>query len=141
MNSIFNYLPTHIKQLIYLFFISLGTPTSKIIKDEYYHIYCTNARYPIFNQDITYYIDKDIGFLGCKMTRLLFLNRTHHEKYTTLPPHVYDIDAAKLHYLYHYSNAPKTHIIHTIRSDLFDLLHLFKLYIFKLTQEEFTLHH
>jgi hypothetical protein len=98
-----------------------------------------------------YMIDKDIGFMGCKISAQKFFQRSipaglykdykgdiggkSHED-CLLPQHIYEIDGAKLFYLYNYSNAHKFNIIHMLRSDNHSLDKLFKYKILQLNREE-----
>jgi hypothetical protein len=136
---VFKDIPAPIKRLIYVYLIGLGTPTSKLIKDEYELLYQTNKNHLIVNDHMSYYIDRDIGFMGFKMCIRKFFQRTVvcGDTYYEEPIHIYEVDAAKLFYLYNYSNADKFNIIHMLRTDNLKLAQLVK---YKLSQLTLTHH-
>jgi hypothetical protein len=106
--------------LISLYLIGLGTPTSKLIKEEYDKLYNANRNNIIVSQHMSsYYIDKDIGFMGCRISsNSEFPNPRNTRIYDLLlPPQVYEINSAKLFYLYNYTNRTKFKIIMSIRED------------------------
>lgn len=156
MNSIYvlKHIPASIKRLIYVYLIGLGTPTSKLIKEEYDKLYETNKHNIIVNEHMSSYIDKDIGFMGCKMCIKLFFQRTvlaelykHYKgdirgkinEDWLLPQHIYEIDGAKLFYLYNWSNAYKFPIMLSLRSDNNSLEKLIKYKVLQLEIEEKTI--
>jgi hypothetical protein len=148
---VFKYTPASIKRLIYVYLIGLGTPSSNLIKDEYKKIYEKYKDTIIVNDHMCYMIDKDLGFMGYKTSAQKFFKRTvavglykdykgdigekSHED-CLLPQHIYEIDGAKMFYLYNYSNAHKFNIIYTLRSDNHSLEKLFKYKILQLNREE-----
>lgn len=148
---VFKYAPSSIKRLLYLYLIGLGTPTSKLIKDEYDKLYEANKNNIIVNEHMSYYIDKDIGFMGCRMSskksaasqypKDLFKkytcdNGTIYASERILPLQIYEINSAKLFYLYNYTNIHKFEIILSIRGDNMWLEKLFKYKYFQLKNEE-----
>ena len=141
MNSIyvFRYAPSSIKRLISLYLIGLGTPTSTLIKEEYDKLYNANRNNIIVTEHMCYYIDKDIGFMGCRISSKKYeYPKDPFKKYTELlsSPQMYEIDSAKLFYLYNYSNNHKFKIILSIREDNICLEKIFKYKYFQLINEE-----
>ena len=116
---VFRYAPSSIKRLISLYLIGLGTPTSKLIKEEYDKLYNANKNNIIVTEHMSYYIDKDIGFMGCRISsNSEFPNPRNTRIYDLLlPPQMYEINSAKLFYLYNYTNRSKFKIIMSIRED------------------------
>jgi hypothetical protein len=140
MNSIyvFRYAPSSIKRLISLYLIGLGTPTSTLIKEEYDKLYNANRNNIIVTEHMCYYIDKDIGFMGCRnSSNSEYPNPRDTRIYDLLlPPQMYEINSAKLFYLYNYSNNHKFKIILSIREDNICLEKIFKYKYFQLINEE-----
>jgi len=146
---VFNNAPSSVKRLIYLYSIGLGTPTSKLIKEEYDKIYEENKHNIIVNKHMTMYEDKNIGFIGCLMSSKESPNGEYSKdlfkkyyNYITsseellLPEQIYEINSAKLFYLYNCSNLVKFSIIFSIYQDNLCLKKLFKYKILKLNSEE-----
>ena len=149
---VFKYAPSSIKRLISLYLIGLGTPTSQLIKDAYNLLYEANKNNIIVNEHMCYYIDRDIGFMGCRISSKKSANHSEYSKdlfkrYTCyygtifsekflMPLQMYEINSAKLFYLYNYSNVNKYEIIISIRGDNICLGKLFKYKYLQLTREE-----
>ena len=151
---VFKHAPSSIKRLISIYLIGLGTPTSTLIKDEYDKLYQANKNNIIVNEHMSYYIDRDIGFMGCRMSskktasnpssqypKDLFkkyggYNGTIYASERILPVQIYEINSAKLYYLYNYTNVHKFEIILTMRGDNVWLEKLFKYKYFQLKNEE-----
>ncbi len=152
---VFRYTPVAIKRLIYLYLIGLGTPSSKLIKDEYEKKYQKYQDKIIENPYMSNMINiskRDIGFIGCKMCGKPALKRSMlcglYKKYNSningqkivddllLPQQNYEIDGAKLFYLYTYGDTHKFDIIMKLRSDNHSLEKLFKYKILQLKREE-----
>lgn len=135
---VFRHAPSSIKRLISLYLIGLGTPTSNLIKEEYEELYNANRNNIIVSQHMSYYIDKDIGFMGCRISsNSEYPNPRDTRIYDLLlPPQMYEINSAKLFYLYNYTNRPKFKIILSIREDNISLEKIFKYKYFQLNKEE-----
>ena len=141
---VFRYIPSSIKKQI-LYFTGQGTRTSGLIKEEYNKLYR-------LNQDII--IDRSMGFMGFKcMIQKFLIRKTYRElcsKYTIcdvtywlMPQHIYEIDSAKIHYYYNYSNEyrnnnPKYNcsLDKSLLSDEITLQRLFRCKINQLISEE-----
>jgi len=153
MNAIyvFKYVPASIKKLIYLYLIGLGTPTSKLIKEEYAKLFEASNNRIIVYRHMSMYQAKDIGFMGCKMcvknhfTRTMAVGLckqykgdigTKLKEDWLLPRQIYEIDCAKMFYLYNCSSAYKFNIIVTMMADNKALEKLFKYKILRLNNEE-----
>jgi len=153
MNTVyvFKYAPGSIKKLIYLYLIGLGTPTSKLIKEEYAKLFEASNDKIIVYRHMSMYQSKDIGFMGCKMCVKNYFTRTMavglYKKYKInivliinedflLPRHIYEIDCAKMFYLYNCSSAYKFNIMVTLVNDTRSLEQLFKYKILQLNNEE-----
>ena len=149
---VFRYTPVAIKRLIYLYLIGMGTPSSKLIKDAYEKIYQKYQDKIIENPYMSNNSKKDIGFIGCKMCGKPALKRSMlcglYKKYNSningtkivddllLPQQNYEIDGAKLFYLYTYGDTHKFDIIMKLRSDNHSLEKLFKYKILQLKRDE-----
>lgn len=148
---VFKYTPASIKRLIYVYLIGLGTPSSKLIKDEYENLYEKYKDTIIANRYMSCMINKDIGFMGCKICGQILFKRSVlgglYKLYEgdigvlpnqdwLLPQHIYEIDGAKIFYLYNYGDAYKFDIIMTLRSDNHSLEKLFKYKILQLKSED-----
>ena len=148
---VFKYAPSSIKRLISLYLIGLGTPTSQLIKDAYKLLYEANKNNIIVNEHMCYYIDRDIGFMGCRISSKKsanhseyskdlfkrYFNRTVFSEEFLMPQQMYEISIAKLFYLYNYSNFIHKHEIpFSVRGDNFCLQKLFKYKYLQLTREE-----
>lgn len=146
MNNIyvFKYIPSSIKRLIYIYLIGLGTPTSKLIKEEYYRLYEKSQDKIIVYPHMSMYQAKDIGFMGCKIclknyfTRIFSVGKykQYNNEDWLLPRHIYEIDCAKMFYLYNCSNAYKFNIMVTLVADFKSLTKLFKYKILQIKSEE-----
>ena len=153
MNAIyvFKYIPASIKRLIYLYSIGLGTPTSNLIKEEYDKLYEANKNNIVVYKHMSMYEAKDIGFMGCKISKLKVFKRTipfgFQKQYKgdigtklkedwLLSQQMYEIDTAKMFYLYNCSNAQKYNIILSLLADVSSLEKLFKYKILQLNNEE-----
>jgi hypothetical protein len=153
---VFKYVPSSVKRLLYLYLIGLGTPTSKLIKEEYDKLFGANKYNIIVYPHMSMYQDKDIGFMGLyeviKVSVNKFFKRTavpfkFYKKYTgdigtklkedlLLPQQLYEIDCAKMFYVYNCSNAVKYNIILSILADRAALVKLFKYKVLQLNSEE-----
>ena len=149
MNSIyvFNNFPSSVKRLIYLYSIGLGTPTSKLIKEEYDKLYEANKHNIIITRHMSMYEAKDIGFVGCRMSSKKFINDKYpkdlFKKYTLdngitilFPQQIYEINSAKSFYVYNYTNSPKFETIFSIYEDNECLKKLLKYKVLQLNSEE-----
>ena len=148
---VFKYAPSSIKRLIYLYLVGLGTPTSKLIKEEYDKLYEANKHNIVVTRHMSMYQDKDIGFVGCRMSSKRHTNGEYpkdlFKKYTRdngvtlleeslLPEQIYEINTAKLFYIYNCTNAPKFELVFTVYSDTLCLKKLLKYKVFQLISEE-----
>ena len=141
---VFRYIPSSIKKQI-LYFTGQGTRTSGLIKEEYNKLYRVN-------QDII--IDRSMGFMGYTcMIKIILIRKTLRELCTwytndihdelQFPQHIYEIDSAKIHYYYNYSNEyrnnnPKYNCSFdiSILANSISLQKLFRYKIMKLISEE-----
>jgi len=141
---VFRYIPSSIKKQ-FLYFIGQGSRTSSLIKEEYNKLYR-------LNQDII--IDSSMGFMGFKcMIQKFLIRKTYRElcsqyiidmrEYWLMPQHIYEIDGAKIHYYYNYSdeyrnNNPryKYSLDISLLSDEITFQRLFRYKILKLISEE-----
>jgi hypothetical protein len=151
---VFKYVPSSIKRLIYLYLVGLGTPTSKLIKEEYNKLYEANKHNIVVTRHMSMYEAKDVGFVGCRMSskrstngeypKDLFKKYTHDNGITIseeslLPQQIYEINTAKLFYIYNCTNvAPKFHIVMSVYSDDICLKKLLKYKVFQIISEENT---
>lgn len=148
---VFKYAPSSIKRLIYLYLAGLGTPTSKLIKEEYDKLFEKNKHNIIITRDFSMYEAKDIGFVGCRMSskrstngeypKDLFKKYTHDNGITIseeslLPEQIYEINTAKLFYVYYCTNAPKFEITFSVYGDVICLKKLLKYKVLQLISEE-----
>ena len=150
---VFKYAPSSIKRLIYLYLVGLGTPTSKLIKEEYDKLYEKNKHNIVVTRHMSMYEAKDIGFVGCRMSSKRHTNGEYPKdllkKYTRddgititeellLPEQIYEINTAKLFYIYNCTNisAPNFDIIFTVYSDILCLKKLLKYKVFQIISEE-----
>lgn len=143
-------LPNSIKRLIYLYMLGLGTNTSKLIKEEYYKLDRRKKQYMTRKGDI-WDSEKIIGFIGCKACVMTFFIRNaspeSYKYYETnmginksedmlFDEQVYEVDNAKLFYLYHYGSMSLFQIMLNIRADNIALEKLTKHKLLRLQQEE-----
>ena len=153
---VFKYAPSSIKRLIYLYLIGLGTPTSQLIKEEYDKLFQANKHNVIVYKHMSMYENKDIGFMGLheviKVSVKNFFQRARipfefYKKYKgdigtklkedlLLPQQVYEIEDAKMFYIYNCSNAVKYNIMLSMLSNVQSLKKLFKYKILQLKSEE-----
>lgn len=153
---VFKYVPSSVKRLIHLYLIGLGTPTSKLIKEEYDKLFEANKHNIIVYPHMSMYQDKDIGFMGLreiiKLSVKNFFQRAavpfdFYKQYTgdigtklkedlLLPQQLYETDVAKMFYVYNCSNAVKYNIMLSILADRSALVKLFKYKILQLNREE-----
>jgi hypothetical protein len=153
---VFKYVPSSVKRLIYLYLVGLGTPTSKLIKEEYDKLFEANKHNIIVYPHMSMYQDKDIGFMGLreviKASINKFFKRTpvpfeFYKKYTgdigtklkedlLLPKQLYETDVFKIYYVYNCSNANKYNIMISLLADSAALTKLFKYKILQLNSEE-----
>ena len=141
---VFRYIPSSIKKQI-LYFTGQGTRTSGLIKEEYNKLYR-------LNQDII--IDRSMGFMGFKcMIQKILIRKTYRElcsqyiidmrEHWLMPQHMYEIDGAKIHYYYNYSNEYRNNnpqykysLDISLLSDEITFQRLFRYKILKLISEE-----
>jgi len=138
MNSVyvFNGASSSIKRLIYLYLIGLGTPTSQLIKEEYDKLFETNKHNIIVTRHMSMYEARDVGFMG-----LHFVSSKKSTSSTSLsvseefllPQQMYEINSAKLFYLYNCTNEAKFHIIMSIHRDNMCLAKLLRCKILQLS--------
>ena len=149
---VFKSAPSSIKRLIYLYLIGLGTPTSQLIKEEYVNLFETNKHNIIVTRHMNMYEAKDVGFIGLhKIMKVSSKRYTNDEpkdlfkKYNNnitlleellLPQQIYEINTAKLFYLYNCTNLPKFQIIISIHGDNLCLIKLLKYKYLQLKSEE-----
>lgn len=148
---VFRYAPSSIKRLIYLYLIGIGTPSSKLIKEEYVKLFEATKHNIIVYKHMSMYEAKDIGFIGCKAYSNKFFKRTVpvglQKRYKVkigskliedwlLPQQLYEIDGAKMFYLYNCSNANKFNIIITLLQDKKALQKIFKYKYLQVNSEE-----
>ncbi len=141
---VFKYIPSSIKKQL-LYFIGQGSRTSELIKEEY------NKLYRLNQNNI---IDRSMGFMGFKCMIKKFLIRKFYRELSThyqigiyddllMFQHIYEIDGAKIHYYYYYSNEyrynnplTKYSLDISILADESSLKKIFKYKILKLISEE-----
>jgi hypothetical protein len=141
---VFRYIPSSIKKQL-LYFIGQGSRSSSLIKEEYDKLYR-------LNQDII--IDRSMGFMGYKcMIQKFLIRKIYRElcsqyiidmrEYWLMPQHMYEIDGAKIHYYYNYSNEYINNNPHygysldiSLLSDEITFQRLFRYKILKLISEE-----
>jgi len=152
---VFRYAPTSIKRLIYLYLIGLGTPSSKLIKEEYNKLFEANKHNIIVYKHMSMYEAKDIGFIGLHEVMKVYSNKFFkrtvpvglQKRYKVkigskliedwlLPQQLYEIDGAKMFYLYNCSNAYKFNIMFTLLQDNQALQKIFKYKYLQLNSEE-----
>ena len=146
---VFKNSPSSIKRLIYLYLIGLGTPTSQLIKEEYDKLFEANKHNIIVTRHMSMYEAKDIGFVGCQMSSKKSTNGEYpkdlFKKYTNnitvseellLPEQIYEINTAKLFYIYNCTSAGKFQIIMSIYCDNRALEKLLKYKYLQLKSEE-----
>ena len=132
---VLRYTPAPIKRMIYMYSIAFGTNTSKIIKEEYDRLINMRGLRPL---------QTNIGFIGYKicMRTLLYIRYVDASQYreiqgeNLLPEQIYEIEDAKIFYLYNFSNENKFRIMFIVKSDEICLQKLFKHKILKLISEE-----
>ena len=121
-----------------MYSIAFGTNTSKIIKEEYDRL--INMRGP----NILRPLRANIGFMGYKisMNTFLYIRYVDSSQYKQmqddylLPEQIYEIEDAKIFYLYNFSNENKFRIMLIVKSNEICLQKLFKHKILKLNSEE-----
>ena len=143
-------LPNSIKRLIYVYILGVGTKTSKLIKEEYNKLDRRKKQYMTRNGGI-WDATKIIGFIGCKACIMSFFTRNaspeSYKYYETniginkredmlFDEQVYEVDNAKLFYLYHYGSISLFHIMLNVRADDIALEKLTKHKLLRLQQEE-----
>ncbi len=131
---VLRYTPAPIKRMIYMYSIAFGTNTSKIIKEEYDRLINMRGLRPL---------QTNIGFIGYKICmRTLYIRYVDASQYreiqgeNLLPEQVYEIEDAKIFYLYNFSNENKFGIMLVLKCDEICLQKLFKHKILKLISEE-----
>lgn len=131
---VLRYTPAPIKRMIYMYSIAFGTNTSKIIKEEYDRLINMRGLRPL---------QTNIGFMGYKICmRTLYIRYVDASQYreiqgeNLLPEQVYEIEDAKIFYLYNFSNENKFGIMLVLKCDEICLQKLFKHKILKLISEE-----
>ena len=143
-------LPNSIKRLIYVYMLGLGTESSKLIKEEYSKLdrrkkQCMRRKGDIWDSD------KIIGFLGCKACVKSYFTRTTmkgtYKCYESgvginkrddwlYSEQIYEVDNAKLFYLYHYSSLSLFQIMLNVKTGDAALTKLMKHKLWQLQQEE-----
>jgi hypothetical protein len=140
-------LPNSIKRLIYVYMLGLGTESSKLIKEEHGKLdrrkkLCMRRKGDIWDSD------KIIGFIGCKACIKLYFTRTKIEgtykcyksginaEEWLYSEQVYEVDHAKLFYLYHYSSESLFQIMLNVRTCNIGQKKLMKHKLLQLQQEE-----
>lgn len=120
--------PNSIKRLIYVYMLGLGTDTSKIIKEEYEKLDRRKKQNMRRKGDV-WDTEKVIGFLGCKACVKSYFTRNFKGTFKLYQSNIggqmiedelfseqnYEIDNAKLCYLYNYSNLSLFQIMLSIR--------------------------
>jgi hypothetical protein len=146
---VFKCAPSSIKRLIYLYLIGLGTPTSQLIKEEYGKLFEENKHNIVVTRHMSMYEAKDIGFIGCRMSSKKSTNGEYpkdlFKKYYNgitasedllLPQQIYEINTAKLFYIYNCTNTTKFQIIMSIYGDNRALEKILKYKYLQLKSEE-----
>lgn len=141
---VFRYIPSSIKKQL-LYFTGQGTRSSSLIKEEYNNLYR-------LHQDII--IDRSMGFMGYKcMIQKYLIRKIYRElcsqyiidmhEYWLMPQQIYEIEGAKIHYYYNYSNEYRNNnprykysLDISLLSDELTLHRLFRCKILKLISEE-----
>jgi hypothetical protein len=120
--------PNSIKRKIYVYMLGLGTGTSKLIKEEYGKLDRRKKQNMRRKGDI-WESDKVIGFLGCKACVKSYFTQNFKGTFKLYQSNVgvnkiedelfseqnYEIDNAKLFYLYYYSNLSLFQIMLSVR--------------------------
>jgi hypothetical protein len=122
--------PNSIKRKIYVYMMGLGTETSKLIKEEHSKLDRRKKLCMRRNGDI-WDSEKVIGFIGCKACIKSYFTRTtmegSYKRYESgvginkreewlYSEQVYEVDNAKLFYLYHYSSVSLFQIMLNVRT-------------------------
>lgn len=136
---VFRYTPSSIKRLIYIYSIGFGTKTSKIIREEYNRLIHLKDS----NLNIIRPLNTNIGFMGYRVCmQTLYIRKVDASQYkqikddSLLPEQVYEIECAKIFYLYYFSNENQFRIMYCLKSDEICLEKLIKHKITKLYSEE-----
>ena len=136
MESIYvlRYTPASIKRLIYMYSIAFGTKTSKIIKEEYDRLINMKGLKPL---------RANIGFMGYRICmQTLYIRKVDASQYKQiqddylLPEQIYEIEDAKIFYLYYFSDENRFRIMFIIKTNQICLQKLVKHKILKLNSEE-----
>ena len=135
---VLRYTPAVIKRMIYMYSIAFGTNTSKLIKEEYDRLINMRGR------NIIRPLQTNIGFMGYKicMNTFLYTRYVDASQYKEmqgdylLPEQIYEIEDAKIFYLYHFSNENRFRIMFIVKSNEICLQRLVKHKITKLNSEE-----
>jgi hypothetical protein len=142
--------PNTIKRLIYVYMLGIGTKTSKLIKEEYNKLDRRKKQCMMRKGDI-WDSTKIIGFIGCKACIMTFFTRNasaktykHYESNTGInktedwlyDEQVYEVDAAKLFYLYHFGNQSLFQIMLNVRVNNIALDKLIKYKLLQIQKEE-----
>jgi hypothetical protein len=150
---VFKYVPSSVKRLIYLYLIGLGTPTSQLIKEEYEKLFEKNKHNIIVTRHMSMYEAKDVGFMGLHKVMKVYSKKSTDGDYPKdlfkkcynditasddllLPEQIYEINTAKLFYIYNCTNTAKFEIIWSIVGDTRALEKLFKYKYLQLKSEE-----
>jgi hypothetical protein len=124
--------------MIYMYSIAFGTNTSRLIKEEYNRL--IHMRGPTILRPLS----ANIGFMGYKTCMNIFLytrfvDATQYKQIQgdhLLPEQLYEIEDAKIFYLYHFSNENRFRIMFIVKSNEICLQKLVKYKIMKLNSEE-----
>lgn len=144
-----NPLPNSIKRKIYVYMLGLGTETSKLIKEEYEKLdkrkkLCMRRKGDVWDSE------KIIGFIGCKACVQSYFTKNckggvkvyesgvgvNRREDTLYSDQNYEVDNAKLFYLYHYSSLSLFQIMLNVRAGDIAQEKLMKHKLLQLQEEE-----
>jgi hypothetical protein len=141
--------PNSIKRKIYVYMLGLGTETSKLIKEEYEKLDKRKRRF-MGRKGGVWDADKIIGFIGCKACIKTYFTRNFNGEVKVYQSNVggqmieeelyseqvYEVDNAKLFYLYHYGSESLFQIMLNVRTGNVGQEKLMKHKLRQLQQEE-----
>ena len=121
--------PNSIKRKIYVYMLGLGTESSKLIKEEYDKL-DKRKRLCMGRKGGVWDAEKIIGFIGCKVCIQSYFTKNFKGGVKVYQSNVggkmiedtlyseqnYEVDNAKLFYLYHYSNLSLFQIMLNVRT-------------------------
>ena len=141
--------PNSIKRKIYVYMLGLGTDTSKLIKEEHEKLDKRKKLCMRRNGDV-WDSEKIIGFIGCKACIKSYFTRNFKGGVKDYQSNIggrmiedtlyseqnYEVDNAKLFYLYHYSSLSLFQIMLNVRAGDIAQEKLMKHKLLQLQEEE-----